>query len=160
VRFRPERWFLGGGNVKELKELPLTLPGRRKRRRIPRGFRLGKSASPADTAYSDRMSTPVEKERINAEAARTADWKRWALIYRAAMGDRSERTIRRREIPGLLPHDHARSRAYRWAKMAYSASLIADADCASHWHCGMKKDPILKERLFGLTNPQGNHGED
>ena len=59
-----------------------------------------------------------------------------------------------------LPHDHARSRAYRWGEDGI-AGISDDQQllCLSLalWNgC----DPILKERLFGLTGPEGNHGED
>ena len=46
------------------------------------------------------------------------------------------------------------------AKTVCWASLIAKTGSRSHWHCGTRKIPILKERLFGLTGPEGNHGED
>ncbi len=59
-----------------------------------------------------------------------------------------------------LPHDHARSRAYRWGEDA----IAGICDEKQHLCFGVamwnERDPILKERFFGLTNPQGNHGED
>src|SRR5262249_5899035 len=59
-----------------------------------------------------------------------------------------------------LPHDHARSRAYRWGEDGLLG--ICDRECRlcfalSLWH---GRDPILKERLFGLTRPEGQHRED
>ncbi len=59
-----------------------------------------------------------------------------------------------------FPHDHARSRAYRWGEDGLAG--ISDSQCQlcfapAFWN---GKDPILKERLFGLTNSEGNHGED
>ena len=59
-----------------------------------------------------------------------------------------------------LPHDHARSRAYRWGEDGLAG--ISDEQqrlcfALALWN---EKDPILKERLFGLTNGEGNHGED
>ena len=60
-----------------------------------------------------------------------------------------------------LPHDHARSRAYRWGEdgIAGHSATIKSRLCFSLalWN---GRDPILKERLFGLTNSEGNHGED
>ena len=59
-----------------------------------------------------------------------------------------------------FPHDHARSRAYRWNEdgMAGMTDVFNRLSLAlSLWN---GKDPILKERMFGLTNPEGNHGED
>jgi hypothetical protein len=59
-----------------------------------------------------------------------------------------------------FPHDHARSRAYRWGEDA----IAGFSDDQQFWCLGLAlwngKDPILKERLFGLTNAEGNHGED
>src|SRR3984893_11059192 len=59
-----------------------------------------------------------------------------------------------------FPHDHARSRAYRWGE----DGLAAFGDEHLFLCLGLAlwngSDPILKERLFGLTNSQGNHGED
>ncbi len=59
-----------------------------------------------------------------------------------------------------FPHDHARSRAYRWGEDGLLG--ICDRECRlcfapALWN---GRDPILKERLFGLTGPEGNHGED
>ena len=59
-----------------------------------------------------------------------------------------------------FPHEHARSKAYRWGEDGLAG--ISDAQCQlcfapAFWN---GKDPILKERLFGLSNPEGNHGED
>ena len=59
-----------------------------------------------------------------------------------------------------FPHDHARSRVYRWGEDGIAG--IADDECQlcfsfAFWN---GKDPILKERLYGLTNSEGNHGED
>ena len=58
-----------------------------------------------------------------------------------------------------FPHDHARSRAYRWGEdgSRASATKAAPVLCAGPVE---RPDPILKERLFGLTNREGNHGED
>jgi hypothetical protein len=122
---------------------------------------LGKTRHQRALAYSDRMSTPVEKERINAEAARTADWKRWGPY----LSERQWATVREDysetgDSWGYFPHDHARSRAYRWGEDGLLG--ITDRGCRLCFALALwnEKDPILKERLFGLTNPQGNHGED
>ena len=59
-----------------------------------------------------------------------------------------------------LPHDHARSRAYRWGEDGLLG--ICDRECRLCFAIALwnERDPILKERLFGLTGPEGNHGED
>ncbi len=60
-----------------------------------------------------------------------------------------------------FPHDHARSRAYRWNEDGL-AGICDDrqALCFAPGACGTAQDPILKERMFGLTGAEGNHGED
>jgi hypothetical protein len=66
---------------------------------------LGKARHQSTPAYSDRMSTPVEKERLNAEAARAADWKRWGPYLSERQWATVRRIIRRWEIPGATsPH--------------------------------------------------------
>ena len=59
-----------------------------------------------------------------------------------------------------FPHDHARSRAYRWGEDGLLG--ISDRECRLCFALALwnGRDPILKERLFGLTNAEGNHGED
>ena len=79
----------------------------------------------------------------------------------SASGAPSARTTRPTAPPGTrFPHDHARSRAYRWGE----DGLLGICDnhgrlcfALALWN---EADPILKERLFGLTGPEGNHGED
>ena len=59
-----------------------------------------------------------------------------------------------------LPHDHARSQAYRWGEDGLAGFCDVEQRlclCLALWN---GRDPILKERAFGLTGPQGNHGED
>jgi hypothetical protein len=59
-----------------------------------------------------------------------------------------------------LPHDHARSRAYRWGEDGIAGISDNHQRLCFAWAFWNGRDPILKERLFGLTGPQGNHGED
>ncbi len=107
------------------------------------------------------MSTNREKERLEADAKRLANWKRWG----AYLAERQWATVREDySANGVVwdycPHEHARSRAYRWGEDGLLG--ITDRECRlcfapALWN---RKDPILKERLFGLAGPQGNHGED
>ena len=95
-------------------------------------------------------------------AARTGEgWRRWGPY----LGERQWGTVREDYSPGgtaweYFPHDHARSRAYRWGE----DGLAGFSDHHQRWCLGLAlwngHDAILKERLFGLTNGQGNHGED
>ena len=109
------------------------------------------------------MSTPggAEVGRLAADRAAVLRWKRWGPY----LADRQWGTVREDysadgEAWSSLPHDHARSRAYRWGE----DGLGGICDRWQHLCFGLAlwngKDPILKERLFGLTNNEGNHGED
>ena len=76
------------------------------------------------------------------------------------MGHGARGLFARRHRLEYFPHDHARSRAYRWGE----DGLAGFSDDLQHLCLSLAlwngKDPILKERLFGLTNAEGNHGED
>jgi len=102
-----------------------------------------------------------EDERLAASAERAVHWKRWGPY----LSERQWGTVREDYSPNgdawnYLPHDHARSRAYRRGEDGLGGI------CDRHQHICFafafwnEKDPILKERLFGLTNREGNHGED
>jgi hypothetical protein len=103
----------------------------------------------------------TQEGRRLAEARAGAAWRRWGPY----LSDRQWGTVREDYSPGgtaweYLPHDHARSRAYRWGE----DGLAGFGDERVRWCLGLAlwngRDAILKERLFGLTNTQGNHGED
>ncbi|MBL8211549.1 MAG: glucosidase [Bryobacterales bacterium] len=103
----------------------------------------------------------AERRRIEVAGARLRHWRRWGPY----LSERQWGTVREDYSPygtawDYFPHDHARSRAYRWGE----DGLLGICDnhqrlCFSLalWN---GRDHILKERLFGLTGPQGNHGED
>ena len=59
-----------------------------------------------------------------------------------------------------FPHDHARSRAYRWGEDGMAGISDVGQELCMALALWNGRDPILKERMFGLTGPQGNHGED
>ena len=102
-----------------------------------------------------------EDQRLAASADRVIHWKRWGPY----LSERQWGTVREDYSPGgdawnYLPHDHARSRTYRWGEDGIAGL------CDRHQHICFalalwnEKDSILKERLFGLNNFEGNHGED
>ena len=102
-----------------------------------------------------------EEQRLQASAEREAHWQRWGPY----LSERQWGTVREDYSPNgdawqYFPHDHARSRTYRWGEDGIAGI------CDRHQHICFalalwnEKDYILKERLFGLTNPEGNHGED
>ena len=82
------------------------------------------------------------------------------LSQRAPVGDGPRGLQRRRDAWSYFSHDQARSRAYRWGEDGI-AGISDDKQrlclALALWN---ERDPILKERLFGLTNAEGNHGED
>src|ERR1700722_10709727 len=102
-----------------------------------------------------------EQVRLAESVARTNNWKRWGPY----LSERQWGTVREDYSPdgdawAYLPHDQARSRAYRWGEDGLLG--WTDRECRLCFALGLwnGRDPILKERLFGLSNPQGNHGED
>ena len=64
------------------------------------------------------------------------------------------------DVWGYFPHDHARSRAYRWGEDGIAGFSDHEQRLCLSLALWNGRDPILKERLFGLTNGEGNHGED
>jgi len=103
----------------------------------------------------------VEFERLKQSRNRTANWQRWGPY----LAERQWGTVREDysatgECWTYFPHDHARSRAYRWGEEGLLG--ICDRECRLCFALALwnGKDPILKERLFGLTGLEGNHAED
>jgi len=103
----------------------------------------------------------AEVMRLAEDQQRAKNWKRWGPY----LSDRQWGTVREDYSADgncwdYFPHDHARSRAYRWGEDGLLG--ITDRECRLCFSLALwnGRDPILKERLFGLTNPQGNHGED
>ncbi len=102
-----------------------------------------------------------ERDRLLADLRREANWKRWGPY----LAERQWGTVREDYSPngecwGYFTHEHARSRTYRWGEDGLLG--ISDRECRLCFSVALwnGKDPILKERLFGLTGPEGNHGED
>lgn len=103
----------------------------------------------------------AEQIRLVEDAKRTANWKRWGPY----LSERQWATVREDYSADgnsweYLPHENARSQAYRWGEDGLLG--ITDRECRLCFAIALwnGKDPILKERLFGLAGPQGNHGED
>jgi hypothetical protein len=103
----------------------------------------------------------IEERRLRESRKRTAHWKRWGpYLSERAWGTVREDYSATGAAWDYFPHDHARSRVYRWNEDGIAG--ISDR----HQHICFAlalwngRDPILKERLFGLAGPEGNHGED
>ena len=102
-----------------------------------------------------------EKKRVIAQSNGEPEWRRWGPY----LSERQWGTVREDYSPDgeawdYFSHDHARSRAYRWGE----DGIAGISDKYQHLCLSVAlwngRDPILKERLFGLTNREGNHGED
>lgn len=106
-------------------------------------------------------SRTAEHQRLADSEARRADWKNWGpYLSERAWGTVREDYSATGEAWDYFPHDHARSRAYRWNEDGLggvSNRLQNICLAVALWN---GRDPILKERLFGLTGREGNHGED
>src|SRR6266566_2252086 len=103
----------------------------------------------------------TEDHRLEEARQRQKYWKRWGPY----LSERQWGTVREDYSPGgtaweYFPHDHARSRAYRWGEDGLAG--ISDRHQLICFGIALwnGKDPILKERLFGLTGNEGNHAED
>jgi hypothetical protein len=103
----------------------------------------------------------AERDRIEASAAPDAPWRRWGpYLAERQWGTVREDYSAHGDAWCHLPFEHARSRAYRWGEdglAGYSDDHQRICLALALWNGA---DAILKERLFGLTNEQGNHGED
>jgi hypothetical protein len=116
---------------------------------------------PRQSSQQRERAFMEEEKRLEESRRRTVHWKRWGPY----LSERQWGTVREDYSGGgtawdYFPHDHARSRAYRWGEDGLGGicdrhQLICFA--LALWN---GKDPILKERLFGLTGNEGNHGED
>ena len=103
----------------------------------------------------------AEERRLKENEDRSAYWRRWGPY----LSERQWGTVREDYSPHgtaweYFPHDHARSRAYRWGEDGLAG--ISDNHqrlcfAVALWN---ERDSILKERLYGLTGNEGNHGED
>ena len=106
-------------------------------------------------------TTNAELTRLDQDRRREAHWKRWGPY----LSERQWGTVREDYSPGgtawdYFTHDHARSRAYRWGEdgiLGISDNHQRLCFALALWN---ERDPILKERMFGLAGGEGNHGED
>jgi hypothetical protein len=103
----------------------------------------------------------AEHLRLSASAARQADWKHWGpYLSERAWGTVREDYSTRGDAWDYFPHDHARSRAYRWNEDGLAGYCNRFQNFCLSLALWNEQDPYLKERLFGLANEEGNHGED
>mgnify|MGYP006276376325 CR=1 FL=1 len=119
---------------------------------------LHDSADPSDLDLND---PPSEARRIAERDREDVPWQLWGSY----LPDRQWGTVREDyssdgDAWRSFPHDHARSRVYRWGEDGLLG--LCDEQCRLCFSIALwnGQDPILKERPFGLGNPEGNHGED
>jgi hypothetical protein len=106
-------------------------------------------------------STAPDNEQQRLREATGAGWRRWGPY----LSDRQWGTVREDYSPGgdawdYFPHEQARSRAYRWGEDGIAGFCDDQQRLCLSFALWNGHDPILKERFFGLTNAEGNHGED
>ena len=121
------------------------------------------SAEPPEGSGRDaQQRTPsAERRRLDEDQQRAKNWKRWGPY----LAERQWGTVREDYSADgtcwdYFPHDHARSRAYRWGEDGLLGICDREGRLCFALALWNERDPILKERLFGLTGPEGNHGED
>ena len=103
----------------------------------------------------------TEQKRLNEAREKGVPWKKWGpYLSERQWGTVREDYSKDGNAWDYFSHDQARSRAYRWGEdgmAGYSDDKQQLCFCLALWN---GKDPILKERMFGLTNSESNHGED
>lgn len=105
--------------------------------------------------------TTAEHDRLAEAAAGGADWRRWGTyLSERAWGTVREDYSADGDAWSSFPFEHARSRAYRWNEDGLAGWCDRDQTICLGLALWNGRDPFLKERPFGLTNAQGNHGED
>jgi hypothetical protein len=111
---------------------------------------------------ASRTTSPdPESRRLIEDATRSRNWKRFGPY----LADRQWATVREDysatgDVWGYFPHEHARSRAYRWGEDGLLGLCDRQGRLCFSMALWNGRDAILKERLFGLCGPEGNHGED
>ncbi len=103
----------------------------------------------------------AERVRLAQDARREKNWKRWGPY----LSERQWGTVREDYSEfgtcwDYFPHEHARSRAYRWGEDGLVGICDREGRLCFALALWNGRDAILKERLFGLAGPEGNHGED
>src|SRR5690349_16732680 len=106
-------------------------------------------------------NTGAERNRLAEAHEQGTDWRKWGPY----LSERQWGTVREDYSSGgdawsYFSHDHARSRAYHWGEDGLAGISDENQKLCFALALWNGKDPIVKERLFGLTNREGNHGED
>src|SRR5436305_7535700 len=109
----------------------------------------------------DAGTMGAEGQRLAATDAGAVDWRAWGpYLSERAWGTVREDYSADGDAWSSFPHDHARSRAYRWSEDGLGGICDEQQLLCLAFAFWNGRDPILKERPFGLTGHEGNHGED
>jgi hypothetical protein len=112
-------------------------------------------------AMPDIQNQNPEQVRLNEAKEDTAPWKKWGpYLSERQWGTVREDYSENGDAWNYFSHDQARSRAYKWGEDGLGGISDDKQNLCFALALWNGKDPILKERLFGLTNSEGNHGED
>ena len=113
------------------------------------------------------MTSGAERQRVEGFGRldqglrKASDWYLWGpYLSERQWGTVREDYSANGDAWNYLPHDHARSRAYRWGEDGLAGFCDIEQRLCVALALWNGRDPILKERVFGLTGPEGNHGED
>jgi len=117
--------------------------------------------SRTQTAAAEEHAADPERARLRADGSGVESWKHWGPY----LSERQWGTVREDYSAAgtaweYFPHDHARSRAYRWGEDGIAGFSDEEQRVCLSLALWNERVSILKERLFGLTNEEGNHGED
>jgi hypothetical protein len=118
-------------------------------------------AAPSALRIASTAEASAEAQRLAEADAHLQPWRKWGPY----LSERQWGTVREDysadgDAWSSFPHDHARSRAYRWGEDGIGGFCDAKQHLCIAVALWNGKDPILKERMFGLSNREGNHGED
>ncbi|EPQ57444.1 hypothetical protein GLOTRDRAFT_58806 [Gloeophyllum trabeum ATCC 11539] len=128
------------------------------------GEQVDREEKPYRTRLAEKLGAEypgVERYRLQQDGKKERHWKRWGPY----LSDRQWATVREDyshngDAWSHFPHEHARSRAYRWGEDGIAGISDNHQRLCFSLALWNGKDRILKERLFGVTGHQGNHGED
>jgi Mannosylglycerate hydrolase MGH1-like glycoside hydrolase domain len=134
-------------------------------RRLRAAVRRPRMSRRPTTALGDDATLPAGRDpetlRLGEDARRQKNWKRWGpYLAERAWGTVREDYSADGSAWTYFPHDHARSRAFRWGEDGIAGLCDRHQFVCLALALWNGRDPILKERLFGLSGPEGNHGED
>ena len=122
---------------------------------------MTKSTNESQSEAEQRSPLSSEKQRMLAQDSGEVAWRLWGPY----LSERQWGTVREDysedgDAWNYFSHDQARSRAYRWGEDGIAGLCDEKQRLCLGLGLWNEQDPILKERLFGLTNGEGNHGED